>query len=98
MVNDKVFPMTFDCLKSQFKRLKKYSEMRWVGYGENPFCSLRFHDLRHEALSRLSDAGLNVIELSHISGHKTLGMLKRYTHPSHTSILSKLNGMKSKKP
>ncbi len=91
IVNGKVFPITYDCLRSQFKRLKKYSKLRWVGYGQNPFCNLRFHDFRHEALSRLSDAGLNVIELSYISGHKTLGMLKRYTHPSHTSVLSKLD-------
>jgi hypothetical protein len=37
---------------------------------------------------------LNVIELSHISGHKTLGMLKRYTHPSHQAIFSKLDKTK----
>jgi integrase len=58
---------------------------------QNPFIDLRFHDLRHEALSRLSDAGLNVIELSCISGHKNLGMLKRYTHPSHDAILGKID-------
>jgi integrase len=58
---------------------------------QNPFIDLRFHDLRHEALSRLSDAGLNVIELSCISGHKTLSMLKRYTHPSHQAILTKID-------
>lgn len=42
---------------------------------------LRFHDLRHEALSRLAERGdLSVRELAQISGHKTLQMLKRYTH------------------
>jgi integrase len=59
---------------------------------QNPFIGLRFHDLRHEALSRLSDKGLNVIELAHISGHKTLAMLKRYTHPCHQVLLSKIDG------
>jgi integrase len=87
----KVFPMGFDCLRSQFKRLKNHIKQDWQGYGENPFNDLRFHDFRHEALSRLSDAGLNVIELSHISGHRTLGMLKRYTHPSHEAIFAKLD-------
>lgn len=42
---------------------------------------LAFHDLRHEALSTLAELGeLNVLELAAISGHKSLGMLKRYTH------------------
>lgn len=41
---------------------------------------LRFHDLRHEAVSRLFELGLNPMEVSAISGHKTLQMLKRYTH------------------
>lgn len=58
---------------------------------QNPFIDLRFHDLRHEALSRLSDKGLNVIELAHISGHRTLSMLRRYTHPNHEILLSKLD-------
>lgn len=41
---------------------------------------LRFHDLRHEATSRLFEKGLNVMEVAAITGHKTLDMLKRYTH------------------
>jgi len=41
---------------------------------------LRFHDLRHEAVSRLFESGFNMMEVSAISGHKTLQMLKRYTH------------------
>lgn len=59
---------------------------------QNPFLGLRFHDLRHEALSRLSDKGLNVIELAHISGHKTIAMLRRYTHPCHETLLRKIDG------
>ena len=41
---------------------------------------LRFHDLRHEATSRLFAKGLNPMEVAAITGHKTLQMLKRYTH------------------
>jgi integrase len=88
---ERVFPMGLDALRSQFTCLKEYAKDQWNGVGINPFDDLRFHDLRHEALSRLSDAGLNVIELSHISGHRTLGMLKRYTHPSHEAIFLKLD-------
>lgn len=41
---------------------------------------LRFHDLRHEATSRLFEAGFNPMEVATVTGHKTLQMLKRYTH------------------
>ncbi|WP_319025869.1 tyrosine-type recombinase/integrase [Acidithiobacillus ferriphilus] len=41
---------------------------------------LRFHDLRHEATSRLFEKGLNLMQVAAITGHKTLQMLKRYTH------------------
>ncbi|RMR18423.1 Site-specific recombinase, phage integrase family [Pseudomonas amygdali pv. ulmi] len=40
---------------------------------------LRFHDLRHEAVSRLVEGGLSDQEVSAISGHKSMQMLKRYT-------------------
>ncbi|OOH73963.1 site-specific integrase [Leptospirillum ferriphilum] len=41
---------------------------------------LHFHDLRHEATSRLFEKGFDTMEVSTITGHKTLQMLKRYTH------------------
>ena len=41
---------------------------------------LTFHDLRHEATSRLFEKGFNPMEVAAITGHKTLQMLKRYTH------------------
>jgi len=86
-----VFPMTLGSLRAQFEHAKTYAKPLWKDVGINPFEDLRFHDLRHEALSRLSDAGLNVIELSHISGHRTLSMLKRYVHCSHKAIFEKLD-------
>ena len=43
--------------------------------------NLHFHDLRHEAVSKLFELGtLDMIEVASISGHKSLSMLKRYTH------------------
>lgn len=50
-----------------------------------------FHDLRHEAISRLSELGLNPLEVSAISGHKTLTMLKRYSHLRPADLLKKMN-------
>lgn len=36
---------------------------------------VRFHDLRHEATSRLFEKELNVMEVAAITGYKTLDML-----------------------
>ena len=90
----KVFPMSLVALRIQFERVCLFAKKQYTGNGTNPFEDLRFHDLRHEALSRLSDAGLNVIELSHISGHRTLSMLKRYVHCSHPAIFMKLDSQR----
>lgn len=50
----------------------------------------RFHDLRHEAASRLFEKGLNLMEVASITGHKTLQMLKRYTHLRAEDLAKKL--------
>lgn len=50
-----------------------------------------WHDLRHEALSRLAERGdMSVLELAAISGHKTIQMLKRYTHLQAEKLAEKL--------
>lgn len=51
---------------------------------------LRFHDLRHEATSRLFEKGISIAEVSAITGHKTLQMLKRYTHLRAEDLAKKL--------
>jgi len=51
---------------------------------------LRFHDLRHESTSRLFEKGLNMMEVGSITGHKTLEMLKRYTHLRAEDLAAKL--------
>lgn len=54
---------------------------------------LHFHDLRHEACSRLFELGtLDVMEIAAISGHKSLSMLKRYTHLRANKLVRKLEG------
>ena len=52
--------------------------------------NLRFHDLRHEAVSRMFEKGLNTIEVGMVSGHKTLAMLQRYTHLRSEELVAKL--------
>lgn len=57
-------------ISSNWARVKKKAKL--VG-----FC---FHDLRHEAISRMVEMGLSDQQVSAISGHRTMQMLKRYTH------------------
>lgn len=52
--------------------------------------NFHFHDLRHEAVSRLFEKGLNQMEVSSVSGHKDLRMLKRYTHLDASKLAAKL--------
>lgn len=51
---------------------------------------LRFHDLRHEAVSRFFELGLSVPEVALISGHRDPRMLFRYTHLRAENIVAKL--------
>lgn len=52
---------------------------------------VRFHDLRHEATSRMFERGLNVIEVARITGRVTLSMLDRYTHLDVQGLVQKLS-------
>ncbi len=51
---------------------------------------VRFHDLRHTAITRMADKLPNVIELSAVTGHKSLRMLQRYYHPQAEELARKL--------
>ena len=53
--------------------------------------NLRFHDLRHEATSRFFERGeLQMMEIAMVTGHKTLSMLRRYTHLDAAELAKKL--------
>lgn len=54
----------------------------------------RFHDLRHSAASYLAMGGATLAEIAEVLGHKTLAMVRRYSHLStdHVSgVVSKMN-------
>ena len=56
---------------------------------------LHFHDLRHEAISRLFELGtLDAMEVAAISGHRSMAMLKRYTHLKARKLVKKLDAGK----
>ncbi|MBO9535208.1 site-specific integrase [Herbaspirillum sp.] len=77
----KVFSLAPDSVTQGFKRAAVRARMG----------DINFHDLRHEATSRLFEKGLNVIEVARITGHKTLAMLDRYTHLDVANLVQKLN-------
>jgi len=75
-----VFPIQPLTLHAAFKRAVARSGLP----------NLRFHDLRHTAITAIADKLPNIIELSAVSGHKSLAMLKRYYHPDATALALKL--------
>jgi integrase len=77
---DRIFPMTANAFRLAWERLRARAVL-----------DLRFHDLRHEAISRFFEMGLSVPEVALISGHRDPRMLFRYTHPLRETILKKLS-------
>lgn len=55
---------------------------------------VRFHDLRHEAISRLVESGFSDQEVASISGHRSMQMLKRYTHLRSENLVERLDAAK----
>lgn len=76
---DLVFPVSVDGLRKAWARI--CSNAGLTGAAE-----LRVHDLRHEAISRVAEAGSNtlggfsLVDLQHFSGHRDVRMLLRYAH------------------
>lgn len=68
--NELIFPISGNAVRLAWERLKNTHGLEGV----------RFHDLRHEAISRMFDEGLTVPEVASISGHRTVSMLFRYAH------------------
>lgn len=58
---------------------------------------LRVHDLRHEAISRVAEAGSNtpggfsLVDLQHFSGHRDVRMLLRYAHLCTQNLAKRLD-------
>ena len=52
---------------------------------------LHFHDLRHEALSRMASKGLNLGELKAQSGHRTTAILANYLNALPSDVAKKLD-------
>jgi integrase len=80
------FPVSANAFRLAWERCKRRAEKA----GCAAIQELHFHDLRHEAVSRFFEKGLNTAEVASISGHRDLRMLFRYTHLRPEDIVAKL--------
>jgi integrase len=78
---DVVFPIKGEAFRLAWDRITTRAKID----------DLRFHDLRHEAISRFFEIGLTTPEAASISGHRDARMLFRYAHAERQSVLRKLD-------
>lgn len=77
---DLIFPYNIKSITTAFQRAVKKSGLE----------DLRFHDLRHEGISRLFELGLDSMVVATFSGHRDINMLRRYTHINANKVLKML--------
>lgn len=78
---DKLFPYSSESLGAGFRSLRKKAGLT----------HLRFHDTRHEAISRIAKKVPNVAVLAGITGHKDAKHLFRYVNLTPAELSSYLN-------
>jgi integrase len=74
-VKPEIFPYSTDAISAAFTRACKILGIE----------DLRFHDLRHEGISRLFEMGRTIPQVAAVSGHRSWTSLKRYTHIRHSA-------------
>lgn len=79
-ISSRVFDVSENAFKLAWQRAVKRSGLK----------DLHFRDLLHEAASRLAEKLSNILELSSVTGHKDIRMLKRYYHPRAEDLAKKL--------
>lgn len=79
-LDGRVFPINGPNLSVIFDKARRIAKVE----------DFHFHDLRHMAITRIAENLPNLIELSAVSGHKSLAMLKRYYHPRAEDLARKL--------
>ena len=78
---DRVFPVSPEKITDLFTAAGK----------ELGIPDLRLHDLRHLASSRLQELGFDDVERMAITGHRSVGMNARYTHPTPEHLHAKFD-------
>lgn len=86
-ISGRVFGLTEDMITAGMRKAVHKAKLE----------DLTFHDLRHEAISRLfENTDLDSMEIAQISGHKTMQMLKRYSHLRTARLAERLAGQPRK--
>ena len=75
-----VFNLSPNAVRHAFERIRQ----------ECGLADVRFHDPRHEAISRWFERGLTIPEVAAISGHRSLGHLMRYSHADTKALANKM--------
>jgi integrase len=55
-----------------------------------------FHTLRHSVASHMAMAGASLLDIAAVTGHKTLAMIRRYSHLSDEHVRTKLDEVAGK--
>lgn len=66
--SDRIFPYQGKSISTAFHRALEKTGIQ----------DMRFHDLRHEGISRLFEQGYGVMEVAKVSGHRDINQLRRY--------------------
>lgn len=93
----KVFTTTASAIKQSFARATARGRRNYLSDCRKSAAEpldgflddITFHDLRHEATSRLADK-LQMHELMKVTGHKDARMLARYYHPKASDLAKKI--------
>jgi integrase len=80
-----LIPLSGNAVNLSFQRLKRRTGLNW----------LRFHDFRHEAISRWFEIGLNIPEIRTLSGHSDVAMLMRYSGPEMNKIKNQIQNVRA---
>ena len=83
--NKQIFPFSPNSVSNQWRKSRNRAAV----------IDLRWHDLRHEGVSRLFERGFDIMAVSRFSGHKDLNTLKRYTHVNPLQILESKGYLKT---
>lgn len=97
----RIFDITPGAVSKAFGRARERARKAYAAlcrqYGRRPvtayFHDLRFHDLRHEATSRLAEV-FEIQKLSKITGHRDTRMTLRYYHPRGRDLAQELTRSK----
>ncbi len=74
-----VFPFG-DCWKYESKRPISSFKTSWTNVRNKAGLRIRFHDLRHTAITKLAESGAGDETIMAIAGHVSRAMLSRYAH------------------